>query len=83
MIPIICDVLEIDGVTGGNSAMHALLTLETLNENGHQFLNERLAKVLVDILDVDISTELSELCLTLLQGQAEHGTTSQLFSIHE
>ncbi|KAK0182586.1 hypothetical protein PV327_000711 [Microctonus hyperodae] len=80
LIPIICDVLEIDGVTGGNSAMHALLTLEALNESGHQFLNERLAKVLVDILDVDISTELSELCLTLLQGQAEHGETKLLLA---
>ncbi|XP_076236295.1 visceral mesodermal armadillo-repeats isoform X1 [Calliopsis andreniformis] len=70
-VPIICSILEIDGTTGGEAAMHALLILGILNDASIMFLNERLIKILVDILTSDASSELSEMCLELLHGQAE------------
>ncbi|KAL0102265.1 hypothetical protein PUN28_018656 [Cardiocondyla obscurior] len=71
MVPIICNVLEEDGIGGGEAAMHVLLTLGILNDENIVFLDERLTKVLVDILASDTSSELSEMCLELLHGQAE------------
>ncbi|RLU17626.1 hypothetical protein DMN91_009862 [Ooceraea biroi] len=71
-ISIICSVLEEDGTSGGEAAMHALLTLGILNDANIVFLDERLTRVLVDILASDTSSELSEMCLELLHGQAEN-----------
>ncbi|XP_011883269.1 PREDICTED: rap1 GTPase-GDP dissociation stimulator 1 [Vollenhovia emeryi] len=71
MVPIICSVLEKDGISGGEAAMHVLLTLGILNDENIIFLDERLTRVLVDILANDTSSELSEMCLELLHGQAE------------
>ncbi|XP_011648061.1 LOW QUALITY PROTEIN: rap1 GTPase-GDP dissociation stimulator 1-B [Pogonomyrmex barbatus] len=71
MIPIICSILDKDGISGGEAAVHALLTLSILNDVNIIFLDERLTKVLVDILANDTSSELSEMCLELLHGQAE------------
>lgn len=48
------------------------MTLEILNEAGIEFLNEKLIKILADILASDASTELSELSLELLHSQAEN-----------
>lgn len=53
--------------------MHVLLTLGILNDADIIFLDERLTKVLVDILVKDTSSEQSEMCLELLHGQAEDG----------
>ncbi|XP_033329911.1 visceral mesodermal armadillo-repeats [Megalopta genalis] len=71
IVPIICSLLEIDGSAGGESAMHSLLILGILNDADVEFLDERLTKILVDILASDTSSELSEMCLELLHGQAE------------
>ncbi|XP_071645531.1 GTPase-GDP dissociation stimulator vimar [Temnothorax longispinosus] len=71
MVPIVCSVLEEDGISGGEAAMHVLLTLGILNDENIIFLDERLTRVLVDILANDTSSELSEMCLELLHGQAE------------
>ncbi|XP_078042956.1 visceral mesodermal armadillo-repeats [Augochlora pura] len=71
IVPIICSLLEIDGTAGGESAMHSLLILGILNDADVEFLDERLTKILVDILASDTSSELSEMCLELLHGQAE------------
>ena len=70
-VPIICSILEIDGTTGGEAAMHALLILGILDDANIVFLDERLTKIFVDILACDTSLELSEMCLELLYGQAE------------
>lgn len=72
-MPIICNVLEIDVPNGGKAAIHTLRILEILNDSGIQFLDIKLTKVLVDILVNDTSSELSEMCLELLHGQAENG----------
>lgn len=53
--------------------MHALLTLGILNDANIVFLDERLTVILVNILSSDTSSELSEMCLELLHGQAEDG----------
>lgn len=53
--------------------MHALLTLGIFNDANNVFLDERLTRILVDILTSDTSSELSEMCLELLHGQAEDG----------
>ncbi|XP_011694899.1 PREDICTED: rap1 GTPase-GDP dissociation stimulator 1 [Wasmannia auropunctata] len=71
MVPIICSVLEEDGITGGEAAVHVLLILGILNDDNIIFLDERLTRILVDILTSDTSSELSEMCLELLHGQAE------------
>lgn len=54
--------------------MHALLTLSLLNDAKITFLDERLTRVLIDVLVSDTSSELCEMCLELLHGQAEDGT---------
>lgn len=72
-VPIICSILEIDGTRDGEAAMHALLILGILNDASIVFLDERLTKILIDILTSDASCELSEMCLELLHGQAEDG----------
>ncbi|XP_015433255.1 PREDICTED: rap1 GTPase-GDP dissociation stimulator 1-B [Dufourea novaeangliae] len=79
-VPIICSVLEIDGTVGGESAMHALLILGILNDASTEFLDERLTKILVDILASDTSSELSEMCLELLHGQAENENAKLLLA---
>ncbi|XP_018364386.1 PREDICTED: rap1 GTPase-GDP dissociation stimulator 1-B [Trachymyrmex cornetzi] len=71
MVPIICSILEEDGINGDESAVQVLLTLGILNDVNIVFLNERLTRVLVDILASDTSSELSEMCLEILHGQAE------------
>nr|XP_034184721.1 rap1 GTPase-GDP dissociation stimulator 1-B isoform X1 [Osmia lignaria] len=71
IVPIICSILEIDGTTGGEAAMHALLILGISNDANIVFLDERLTRILVDILGTDASSELSEMCLELFHGQAE------------
>lgn len=53
--------------------MHALLILGILNDANIVFLDERLTRILVDILGTDASSELSEMCLELFHGQAEDG----------
>lgn len=53
--------------------MHVLLTLELLTETGLMFLNERLTKVLVNLIDDEEAIERSILCLELILVQAEHG----------
>ncbi|EFN75447.1 Rap1 GTPase-GDP dissociation stimulator 1-B [Harpegnathos saltator] len=70
-VPIICSVLEEDGTNGGEAAMHALLTLGILNDANIVFLDERLTKILVNILTSDTSSELSEMCLELLHEKAK------------
>lgn len=75
-MPIICSVLEEDGTNGGEAAMHALLTLGILNDANIAFLNERLTRILVNILTSDTSSELYEMCLELLHGQAEDGKST-------
>lgn len=72
-VPTICSVLEEDGTSGGEAAMHALFILGILNDADIVFLDERLTKVLIDILISETSSELSEMCLELLHGQAENG----------
>ncbi|XP_043524880.1 rap1 GTPase-GDP dissociation stimulator 1-B isoform X1 [Frieseomelitta varia] len=71
VVPIICSILEIDGSTGGEAAMHSLLILGILNDANIIFLDERLTQILVNILSTYTSSELSETCLELLHGQAE------------
>lgn len=74
VVPIICSVLEMDGKNeDGKVAMHALLTLGLFNDLGTQFLDERLCKILVEILSKPTLTELSEMCLEFVHGQAENG----------
>ncbi|KAF7990828.1 hypothetical protein HCN44_000633 [Aphidius gifuensis] len=72
IIPIIYNILEVDAKNGKKSATHALLILESLNESGLEFFNDKLIKILADILENDTSTELSELSLELLHSQAEN-----------
>lgn len=71
VVPIICNILEIDGSRGGEAAMHSLLILGILNDANIIFLDERLTQILVNILSTYTSSELSETCLELLHGQAE------------
>lgn len=71
MVPIICSILEEDGINGDESAVQVLLTLGILNDVNIIFLDEKLTRVLVDILTSDTSSELSEMCLEILHGQAE------------
>ncbi|KYM92543.1 Rap1 GTPase-GDP dissociation stimulator 1-B [Atta colombica] len=71
MVPIICSILEEDGINGDESAVQVLLTLGILNDVNIIFLNERLTRILVDTLASDTSSELSEMCLEILHGQAE------------
>ncbi|XP_050456937.1 GTPase-GDP dissociation stimulator vimar isoform X1 [Cataglyphis hispanica] len=71
IVPTICSILEEDGISGGEAAVHALLTLSLLNDANIIFLDERLTKVLVNVLISDTSSELCEMCLELLHGQAE------------
>ncbi|XP_017877678.1 rap1 GTPase-GDP dissociation stimulator 1-B [Ceratina calcarata] len=80
IVPIICSILEIDGTIGGEAAMHSLLLLGILNDADIIFLDERLAKILVDILATDTSPELSEMCLELLHGQAEDENAKTLLA---
>ncbi|XP_076652847.1 visceral mesodermal armadillo-repeats isoform X2 [Halictus rubicundus] len=80
IVPIICSVLEIDGAEGGESAKHALLILDILNDANIEFLDERITKILVDILASDASSELSEMCLEVLHGQAESENSKLLLT---
>lgn len=73
IVPTICSILEEDGTSDGEAAVHALLTLSLLNDANLIFLDERLMKVLVNVLISDTSSELCEMCLELLHGQAEDG----------
>ncbi|XP_074104665.1 visceral mesodermal armadillo-repeats [Cotesia typhae] len=79
-ISIACNILEIDGPNNAKSAMHVLLTLELLTETGLMFLNERLTKVLVNLLDDEEAIEHSILCLELIQVQAEHESAKTLLA---
>ncbi|OAD61627.1 Rap1 GTPase-GDP dissociation stimulator 1 [Eufriesea mexicana] len=60
--------------------MHSLLILGILNDANIIFLNERLTKILVDVLSTDASSELSEMCLELLHGQAEDENAKSLLA---
>lgn len=80
-MPIICSILEIDGITGGEAAMHSLLILGILNDANIIFLDERVMKILINILSTDTSSELSEMCLELLHGQAEDGIILYMFNL--
>ncbi|XP_043791777.1 rap1 GTPase-GDP dissociation stimulator 1-B [Apis laboriosa] len=80
IVPIICNILEIDGTSGGEAAMHSLLILELLNDANKIFLDERLTTILVNMLSTDTSSELSEMCLELLHGQAEDENTKLLLA---
>lgn len=80
-MPIICSILEIDGITGGEAAMHSLLILGILNDANIIFLDERVMKILINILSTDTSSELSEMCLELLHGQAEDGIILYTFNL--
>nr|XP_031841085.1 rap1 GTPase-GDP dissociation stimulator 1-B isoform X1 [Nomia melanderi] len=80
IVPTICSVLEIDGTAGGESAMHMLQILGILDDADIEFLNERLIKILVDILTSDTSSELSGMCLELLHGQAENENAKLLLA---
>ncbi|XP_051160445.1 GTPase-GDP dissociation stimulator vimar [Leptopilina boulardi] len=71
VVTVICKILEIDGVATREAAMQALLILGVLNDYDIQFLNERLANILVEILKSDNSSEFSEMCLEVLHGQAD------------
>lgn len=73
IVPTICSILEEDGTSGSEVAVHALLILSLLNDANIIFLDERLTRVLVNILISDTSSELCEMCLELLHGQAEDG----------
>lgn len=79
VVSIICSVLEVDGTNeDGKAAMHALLTLGLFNDAGNQFLDERLCKIIVDILAKPVLSELSEICLELVHGQAENGEGAKI-----
>lgn len=71
VVPEICNILEIDGIATREAAMQALLILGVLNDSDIQFLDERLANILVEILSSDNSSEFSEMCLEVLHGQAD------------
>ena len=73
IVPAICNVLELDGLKNGDAAMQALLILGVLNDSGIQFLDQRLSKIVVEILANNASSEFSEMCLEVLHGQAEDG----------
>lgn len=73
VVPEICNILEIDGIATREAAMQALLILGVLNDSDIQFLDERLANILVEILSSDNSSEFSEMCLEVLHGQADDG----------
>ncbi|CAK9810762.1 Rap1 GTPase-GDP dissociation stimulator 1-B [Anthophora quadrimaculata] len=79
MVPIICSILETDGSVGGEAAMHALSVLRILDDFA-VFLDERLIKILVNILTTDTSLELFEMCLEVLHGQAEDEKAKSLLA---
>lgn len=60
--------------------MHSLLILELLNDANKIFLDERLTTILVNMLSTDTSSELSEICLELLHGQAEDENSKLLLA---
>ncbi|XP_014476642.1 PREDICTED: rap1 GTPase-GDP dissociation stimulator 1 isoform X2 [Dinoponera quadriceps] len=70
IIWMISTILEQDGIND-ETAMHGLLTLSILNDANIIFLDEKLTKILVDILTRDTSPVLSGIGLALLHGQAE------------
>ncbi|XP_012258540.2 rap1 GTPase-GDP dissociation stimulator 1 isoform X1 [Athalia rosae] len=80
VLPVVCSILEIDGITCGEAATHAMLILGVLADLGQEVLDERLTEILVTILDRDASPELSEMCLELFHGQAENGSTKLLLA---
>lgn len=61
--------------------MHSLLILGILNDANIIFLDERVMKILINILSTDTSSELSEMCLELLHGQAEDGIILYMFNL--
>ncbi|KAF7408298.1 hypothetical protein HZH66_002835 [Vespula vulgaris] len=71
IIPVLCNILEIDGVTAKETVTHILLTLGVLNDANVTFLDERLTKIIVNILSNSTSLEISEMCLELLYDQAD------------
>lgn len=80
VLSIICSILEIDGTVAREAATHAMLILGILADLGQDILDERLIKVLVDILESDGSPEISEMCLELLHGQTENENTKLLLA---
>ncbi|KAK2582787.1 hypothetical protein KPH14_005051 [Odynerus spinipes] len=72
IVQILCHILEIDGAIGGETVTHILLTLGVLNDANVIFLEEKLIKVLVNILSAGTSLEISEMCLELLYDQADN-----------
>ncbi|XP_034940036.1 rap1 GTPase-GDP dissociation stimulator 1-B isoform X2 [Chelonus insularis] len=80
VVSLLCDVLELDGHEASQSAMHTLLTLEILNESGIHFLDERLTRVLVNMLGNDTASELAAICLEVLHGQAENESSKMLLA---
>lgn len=80
IVPTMCSILEEDGTSGGEAVVHALLTLSLLNDANIIFLDERLTRVLIDVLISDTSSELCEMCLELLHGQAEDEKTKLLLA---
>ncbi|XP_043255845.1 rap1 GTPase-GDP dissociation stimulator 1 isoform X2 [Colletes gigas] len=79
-IPNICSILEIDGTAGREAALRSLYILAILNDVKLEFLDERLTKILLDILDSDPSVELNEMCLEFLHGQAEYENSKLLLA---
>lgn len=73
IIQVLCNILEIDGVTAKETVTHILLTLGVLNDANVTFLDERLTKIIVNILSNSTSLEISEMCLELLYDQADDG----------
>lgn len=71
IVPTICNILEEDRISDGERTVYALLILSLLNSANIIFLDERLTKILVDVFVSDTSSELCEMCLELLHGQAE------------
>ncbi|XP_046412764.1 rap1 GTPase-GDP dissociation stimulator 1-B isoform X1 [Neodiprion fabricii] len=80
VLSVVCSILETDGTTSGEAATHAMLILGILTDLGQEVLDERLTKILVNILASDASPELSEMCLELLHGQAENESTKLLLA---
>ncbi|XP_066599974.1 GTPase-GDP dissociation stimulator vimar isoform X2 [Prorops nasuta] len=71
ILPLILKVLEIEGPTGGEAAMSAIIILELLKDVGVEFEDEKLTKILVSILASNVSSELSEACLEFLYSNVE------------
>lgn len=73
-IPIISSILEIENEETEDTKTHALFILGVFYDSGIQFLDERLAHILVKILQNNYSLGLSEICLEVFYSQADDGT---------